>query len=231
MKDNLSHTAEILTAAVEDGGYQGLFLDLAELEYAQRADFTDLAEDLRARLGDRLLYIMVEAPVWQGTSYSGYDYAALADAADRLVVRVAAYDDETGDFPVAPMEPLEEVYYALAELKDQVDSSRLSLLLTTTGSAWSSGRRTGEITAAEIEALLASAQVRDYYSDRYACAYLTADDGDTVVWYLNGEAALERIRMAAFFGVEQVCLSDLTSVADYENYRLLETNAPENEAA
>ena len=231
MKDNLSHTAEILTAAVEDGGYQGLFLDLAELEYAQRADFTDLAEDLRARLGDRLLYIMVEASVWQGTSYNGYDYAALADAADRLVVRVAAYDDETGDFPVAPMEPLEEVYYALAELKDQVDSSRLSLLLTTTGSAWSSGRRTGEITAAEIEALLASAQVRDYYSDRYACAYLTADDGDTVVWYLNGEAALERIRMAAFFGVEQVCLSDLTSVADYENYRLLETNAPENEAA
>ena len=231
MKDNLSHTAEILTAAVEDGGYQGLFLDLAELEYAQRADFTDLAEDLRARLGDRLLYIMVEAPVWQGTSYNGYDYAALADAADRLVVRVAAYDDETGDFPVAPMEPLEEVYYALAELKDQVDSSRLSLLLTTTGSAWSSGRRTGEITAAEIEALLASTQVRDYYSDRYACAYLTADDGDTVVWYLNGEAALERIRMAAFFGVEQVCLSDLTSVADYENYWLLDRGAADGASA
>ena len=27
--------------------------------------------------------------------------------------------------------------------------------------------------------------------------------------------------MAAFFGVDQLCLSDLSSVADYENYDLL----------
>ena len=75
---------------------------------------------------------------------------------------------------------------------------------------------------AEIEALLASAQTQDYYSDRYACAYLTADDADTAVWYLDGEAARERVRMAALFGVDQLCLSDLSSVADYENYSLLE---------
>ena len=37
-----------------------------------------------------------------------------------------------------------------------------------------------------------------------------------------GEAALERARMAAFFGVDQLCLSDLSSVADYDNYNLLE---------
>ena len=43
-----------------------------------------------------------------------------------------------------------------------------------------------------------------------------------MVWYLNGEAALERARMAAFFGVDQLCLSDLSSVADYDNYNLLE---------
>ena len=35
-------------------------------------------------------------------------------------------------------------------------------------------------------------------------------------------SALERARMAAFFGVDQLCLSDLSSVADYENYNLLE---------
>ena len=28
--------------------------------------------------------------------------------------------------------------------------------------------------------------------------------------------------MAALFGVDQLCLSDLSSVADYENYSLLE---------
>ncbi|MFR4087069.1 MAG: hypothetical protein ACLT1A_04005, partial [Dysosmobacter sp.] len=102
------------------------------------------------------------------------------------------------DFPIAPLAPLEEVYYALAELADQVDSDCLSLLLTTTGSAWTDGRHTGQASAAEIEQLLSASQTKDYYSDRYACAYLTSGSGDTAVWYLNGEAALERARMAAF---------------------------------
>ena len=226
-----AQTAELLAAAVEDSGCQGLFLDLAKLPSAQREAFTALAEDLRDQLGDRPLYIMVEAPAWQGTAYTGYDYAALAEQADRLVVRVAAYENTAGEFPIAPLEPLEEVYYALAELRDLVDGEKLSLLLTTTGSGWSRGRHTGALPAEEIETLLDDTQTQDYYADRYACAYLTADDGDTVVWYLDGESALERIRMAAFFGVDQICLSDLSSVADYENYRLLETSAPENEAA
>ena len=56
LKDDPSHTAEVLAAAVESGGYEGLFLDLAELSSAQKKDFTALAEALRAELGeDRLL--------------------------------------------------------------------------------------------------------------------------------------------------------------------------------
>ena len=231
LKGEPAQTAEMLAAAVKDSGCQGLFLDLAELPSAQREAFTDLVEDLRDQLGDQLLYVVVEAPVWQGMAYTGYDYAALAESADRLVVRVAAYENTEGAIPVAPLEPLEEVYYALAELQDQVESGKLCLLLTTTGSGWSNGRHTGALSAEEIEDLLDSPRTRDYYSDRYACAYLTADDGRTVVWYLNGEAALERIRMAALFGVDQICLSDLTSVADYENYRLLEGGAAANTAA
>ena len=180
LKDDPSHTAEVLAAAVESGGYEGLFLDLAELSSAQKKDFTALAEALRAELGeDRLLYLMVEAPVWQGAAYNGYDYAALSEPADKLVVRVADYGDVSEDFPIAPLAPLEEVYYALAELADQVDSDCLSLLLTTTGSAWTDGRHTGQASAAEIEQLLSASQTKDYYSDRYACAYLTSGSGES----------------------------------------------------
>ena len=42
-----AQTAELLAAAVEDSGCQGLFLDLAKLPSAQREAFTALAEDLR----------------------------------------------------------------------------------------------------------------------------------------------------------------------------------------
>ena len=213
-------TARLLAQAVEDGGYQGLFLDVEKLQSGQKKEYTELAAAVRQALGDKTLYLMAEAPVWQGTAYDGYDYGALAELADRLVIRVAPYERETAEFPVAPMEPLEEVYYALAELREQVDGSKLSLLLTTTGSAWNGSRSTGEISAAEIKALLDTPKTQSYYADRYACAYLTAEDG-AAVWYLDGRAARERVRMAAFFGVDQVCLSDLASVADYDNYSLL----------
>ena len=121
------------------------------------------------------------------------------------------------------MEPLEEVYYALAELRDTAESGHLSLLMTTTGTAWSNGRLTGSnrragdrgpaLRSPDQELLLRPLRLRLSH---------TADDADTAVWYLDGEAARERVRMAALFGVDQLCLSDLSSVADYENYSLLE---------
>ena len=219
LRDTTEHTASMLTAAVKDGGYDGLFLDLAELEYAQRDSFTQLTELLREELDDQALYIMVEAPVWEGTSYNGYDFAALAELADKLVVRVAPYRQDSSGFPIAPLEPLEEVYYALAELRGVVDSGKLSLLLTSTGSCWTRSQHTGTASAAEIEDLLSSASTTSYYSSRYACAYLTSED--QTIWYLDGQSVLERVRMAGFFGVGGICLSDLSSVADYENYSLL----------
>lgn len=220
LRGDAEETAAFLAGAVEESGCEGLFLDLEKIKDSQRKELTELAEALRQELGDRLLYLMAEAPVWQGTAYDGYDYAALAESADRLVIRVAPYEDEAADFPIAPIEPLEEVYYALAELRETAKTGKLSLLLTTTGSVWSNGRSAGEISAPEIRDLLDDPDTRRYESDRYACAYLTAEDGGAV-WYLDGPAARERVRLAAFFGVDQVCLSDLTSVADYENYSLL----------
>lgn len=89
LKGDAAETAAILKEAVEDGGYDGLFLDLPRLGNASKSDLTALVRALREALGDRLLYVMAEAPAWQGTSYSGYDYAALGASADRLVLRLS----------------------------------------------------------------------------------------------------------------------------------------------
>lgn len=86
----------------------------------------------------------------------------------KLVIRLAPYAQEINGFPVAPQEPLEEVYYALAELTEQVDGEKLSLLLTTTGSVWVDGKETEELTAAQIQELRRSLFTEEYYSGRYA---------------------------------------------------------------
>jgi hypothetical protein len=122
---------------------------------------------------------------------------------------------------VAPPEPLEEVYYTLSQLKSLVDPGKLSLMLTTTGTAWYQNRLEGPVTAAQIQTLRKSIFSETYYSGRYACSYLTDASTARVVWYLDEQSVTERVRMAAFFGVGQVCLSDLRSVADYEGYSLL----------
>lgn len=82
LKGDAAETAAILKEAVEDGGYDGLFLDLPRLGNASKSDLTALVRALRKALGERLLYVMAEAPAWQGTSYGGYDYAALGASAD-----------------------------------------------------------------------------------------------------------------------------------------------------
>ena len=223
LKGSVGSTASLLASAVTEGDYDGLFLDLAGLGLKQMRDLTSLAQLLDSALGDKLLYLMVEAPQWDGDTYTGYDYAALAEEADKLVVRVAAPQEEASGFAVAPPEPLEEVYYALSRLSAQMDPQKLSLLLTTTGTIWTGDQQEGVLTAAQIQELRKTLFTEEYYSSRYACPYLTDASGSTlqVIWYLDGQAAAQRGRMAACFGVESLCLSDLGSVAAYEDYSLL----------
>lgn len=204
LRANPDVSAEQLAAAVSDNGFDGLFLSLSDLTAAHAADMTVLAQALDAALGDKPLYLMADALPW-GVTAGGFDYAALAAAADRIVLRVAPYAEKSGSTMVAPMEPLEEVYYILRTLKGTVDSEKLCLLLTTTGSVWSRTTAQQPINAEEISARLESGAAR-HYSARYACAYLT--NGASTVWYLDGQAADAREQLCRFFGVEQLCLSD-----------------------
>lgn len=211
-----SDAAAALAEAVESGGYDGLFLDIAALKGDKEYALTKLAKALRPALGDKLFYLVAEAPAWQGTAYLGYDYAALGACVDRLVLRAAVHEKVSQGFPTAPVDPLEEVYYALGKLRGVVDADKLTLLVTSTGAAWTGGKRSGALSGAEIAALLADRETADYYSNRYACAYLSGADGSgkpLVVWYLDRRAAAERTQLIRFFGVDQVCLTDLQNVS------------------
>ena len=103
-----------------------------------------------------------------------------------------------------------------AELTGTVPAGKLSLLLTTAGSQWKNGKRVSNADSGEIAELLADEQnTESYYSSRYACAYLAQKmQGNTVtVWYLDRQAAEARRQMCAFFGVDQICLSDMDAMS------------------
>lgn len=209
--------AELIAAKVSAEGWDGVLLDIPALGEGHRAAYTALTAALNAALGTGTLYVTAEAPAWQGTAYGGYDYAALAVQADRLILRAASYAKVSGGFPTAPLEPLEELYYALAELRGTVASAKLSLWLTTTGSAWSGTSHMGSTDAGQIRQLLTMSSAEAYTSARYGEPYLTrtVNGTRTVIWFQDGDSAALRAQLAGFFGAGSFCLSDLSSVAEY----------------
>ena len=207
-----AETAGCLAAAVRDGGYDGIVLDIPALKLAKETALVKLTQALKSALNGNLLYLVVEAPSWQGTRYDGYHYAALGKTADKLILRIASYEKADGQYPAAPVEPLEELYYALAELQGKVDSSKLSILMSTGASVWVNGKKNTTLTAEDLGELTASGNPREHYSSRYACAYLTglsAEKKPLIAWYLTPKSVEERVRFAKLFHVDQLVVDDL----------------------
>jgi len=182
---------------------------------AQKKDaMTELAQALDIALADKVFYLAAEAPAHTGKNYDGYDYAALSAAADHLVLRLAPYQ-VNGSIMIAPAEPLEEVYYALAKLKGCVDFAKVSLQLTTTPSAWS-GTSQRTLTEGELESLLADERTSTYYSERYGSAYLmgTGRSGSKLtVWYPDSRGAEARLQLGSAFGGGGICLAEWNTTA------------------
>ena len=162
----------------------------------------------------------------RAAAYGGYDYAALSEPARQAGGRgwrPMATCPRTSPSP--PWRRWRRSTTPWPNWRDQVDSDRLSLLLTTTGSAWTGwAAAPDQASAAEIEAAARPPPRRKTTTPTATPAPISPPDSGGHRGVVSGRRrpALERARMAAFFGVDQLCLSDLSSVADYDNYNLLE---------
>ena len=211
LNSTADEAAACLASAVEAGSYNGIILDIPSLKTAKKTALIQLTQALKPALDGKLLYLVTEAPSWQGTQYDGYDYATLGKTADKLILRIASCEAADGQYPAAPVEPLEELYYALSELQNKVDSSKLSILLTTTPSAWINGKKSTIPDQESLAALMKASKLECHYSDRYACAYLSGTDAQKrtlMIWYLDQQAIDARVRFAALFDVDQLVVAD-----------------------
>ena len=209
------NVAALLAGQVEQAGLDGLFLDVPGLRRGEHMQgFNALVKALRTALGQKQLYLAVEAPCVSGHTYEGYDYAQLGRLADRLVVRVHSHADHSGQVAVAPVEPLEEVYYGLRQLRRQVPAEKLVLWMSTDATVWGQKTQVAALTGLEVQALLEEEEPEVYYSRRYGCAYFLTklDRRDVTVWYPNGESVSQRVQLSRLFGADGVALSSVGGV-------------------
>lgn len=220
-RDNPEESAAALAKAVTEGGYDGLFLDAVEMRGQElQQKLTHLVKAAKIALEEKPLLVAAEAP---GRGYAGYDYAGLSLAADTLVLRFhSPVEEDSADIVLAPVEPLEEIYHSLRELKEPAQAGKLAFWMSTASTVWDGMKSLGQMTGRETQALLDRPETKTFYSQRYGCSYLTSpalEDQqtgkakDVTVWYPDAQSAQARATLGNLFGVNQFWFSQLDEMS------------------
>ena len=219
--------------------YSGVTIDFEGLRSAQREDFTAFLTALDAELErlDKDLYVCV-SPILDGgydASYSGYDYAAIGDLADKLILMAYDYDTrDIGDFVgttyyrTAATVPMDQVYLGLKVLMDRVDPDKVLLGFSARAAAWQidgdgnlvSGTPvypTTETVAARLAQPDTVTGWSDTYQQSYA-VYTTEDGGRYFLWYQDGASVQAELRCAKLLGVSGVSLWRLGQLPAAESW-------------
>ena len=208
MSSNPEQMAPLIADAVKNGGYDGLILDIPGLSGSKASALNKLVKAVDQKLGALPFYLVTEAPTRAGKAYEGYQYEKLNASVDRFILRIPAVEEVNDTFAVAPIDPPEELYYALATVEELVGKDKVTLMLNTRMEFWVKGFGS-RLSEDNLKALLAAENTKIHYSDRYECAYLiSADDlgKPLTAWYLTEEDVESRIRLTAGMGISQICV-------------------------
>ena len=225
--------------AIGENPYSGVTIDFEGLRSAQRADFTAFLTELDGALEDlnKDLYVCVSPILAEGydASYSGYDYAAIGDLADKLILMAYDYDArEMGDFVgttyhrTAATAPVDQVYLGLKILTDRVDADKVLLGISAKATAWqidgegnlASGTPVYP-TAETVASRLAQPDTVTGWSDTYQqsyAIYTTEDGGRYFLWYQDDASIQAELRCAKALGVTGVSLWRLGSLPTAESW-------------
>lgn len=174
----------------------GIVAGMGDGIYAPNASATrEQAAAILVRLHDKL-YLHSE----QVESTAGY-----------AAIRVETPQPVEGDeLPTTPLEPIEQLYLRLREMKESgQDMSRAVLVLSsggvsTTVSSFGRILACETLTAEQVKSVLSRIDTRVYYSKRHESAYCVYEPNfyqTVTVWYQSEESMAAKLMLARMFGV------------------------------
>lgn len=232
-----------LVQKVNDLGLDGVTVDFEGMKGdSLKNGLTAFVQELKTALGGKQVYVCVH-PVLKsgGAYYDAYDYRALGNAADKVILMAHDYaassmDQATADsgFTTTPVSPFEEVYYALRMATDSQtgvqDLNKLVLGLSVSNTAgWT--LENGKVTnlTANHPAMdtilkrMAQPDTKITYSETYRNPYMTYtdDSGKTnILWYENEQSLQDKIDLAHMFGVTEVSVWRLGAIPTSTDWNL-----------
>lgn len=227
--------ADALVAATQ--GYSGLTIDFEGLYSVRSRDsFSRFVALVRQKLpGERLLYVAAPPDTW----YHGYDYRALGEVCDKVILMAHDYQWQTApegnlntpltDTPVAPIDAVEDALRGVTDPETGVEDVGKVALAIAFSSAGVEVDEEGNLLSTTVyrpgPGTLAQRLTQDDaeigWAEGYQSPYVYYHDEEGRryrVWYEDARSVEAKIQLCYQYGVTGLSLWRLGTVPDYENY-------------
>jgi spore germination protein YaaH len=216
--------------------YSGVTLDFENIRGTElKANFVLFLNELKNELNtvNKTLYIVVQPPLKSGAYFDGYDFKAIGQVADKVILMAYDYQPSTipqsvmdSGFTTTPVTPFDEIYYALKTITDTEtgvqDRSKLVLGLSMSNVGWNTvdGKITNERgLVLSYNALLGFIQnnASVSYSEKYRNPYMTVqtDAGSTTIWYEDARSITDKIKLSEMFGINGASIWRIGLIPEY----------------
>lgn len=219
--------------------YSGVTIDFEGLRSGLKEDFSLFLSKLKASLDEQgmTLYVTVMPATADGIYFDGYDYRAIGDVADKVILMAHDYGAKNLSgflnstyYKNTALTPLSSVYCSLHAICDGStgvqDKEKITLAVSLGSLAWrldENGLLANELplvpTHETIHTRLTGGAVMGW-SDTYRNPYLTytTEDGQNIfLWYEDERSVSEKVSLAKMFGIESVSVWRLGLIPDYDD--------------
>ena len=229
---------------LERNPYSGITVDFEGLRAASKNDFTAFLTDLSRKVHGmgKTLYVCVSPVLSSGPYYDGYDYRAIADLADQVILM--AYDYDARDLSgfegteyyknIAPA-PIDQVFLSLAAIAAAVrDPGKIALGFSCKNIAWQIDENERLVSGKPLypsnETLYKRLEQADTirgWSDSYQTSYIiyTTENGERYfAWYDDRTSVQIKLNAARLLGITDVsiwCLGIVPTRASFNWMNLL----------
>lgn len=217
--DNMDYVTDVLAKAVSDYGLDGINVDIENVNEAYRDKYTQFVKMLKEKLPNSVISVAVAANPnnWTTGWHGSYDYAALAQYSDYLMIM--AYDESYYGSDPGPVSSISFVDKSIIYALERTTADKLVLGVPLYGRYWQQGASVGGIgiTMNDVETIIG------YYPDstvRYdetaqaveVTATLTSDfklwggitmsPGTYTIWYDNLQSLESKISLVNQYGLK-----------------------------
>lgn len=220
--------------------FDGVVIDFETLKNSDsKNNFNAFLRDLRSIVGTKKIFTAVHPERRTGLEYyNGYDFKTIGELSDKVILMAHDYnpkkltpEEMAQNLTTTPLSPINEIYYALKAITNQYtgvsDKSKIMLQLSFGTCQWKSinNKITNETPFtpdydALISRIKADPSTEIKYSKTYESPYIvfknTLDGTDNIIWYEDTRSIGAKLKLARYFGIEDISLWRLGTIPDYD---------------